>query len=118
LDDPLFINSAIELKNDLLEKSGINTNLVNHKKSIYHKEIYMDACTMCGETEKLETHHINWQKDFVNTIGGKIHKTKSHIVKDSKANLVVLCDKCHDNLHSGNFTINTLVKTTSGIKAL
>lgn len=118
LDDPLFINSAIELKNELLEKSGINSNLINHKKSIYNKSIYMDACSICGSNEKLETHHINWQKDFIESSNGKIHKTKQHILKDSKANLVVLCDNCHDNLHSGKFTIGTLTKTTCGIKAI
>lgn len=118
LNDPLFINSAIELKNELLEKSGINSNLVSHKKSIYNKSIYVDTCSICGSNENLETHHINWQKDFIETSTGKIHKTKSHILKDSSANLVVLCENCHNNLHSGNFTIGSLVKTTSGVRPI
>ena len=116
LDDPIFINSAIELKNSLLEKSGTNTKLVNDKKSLYNKEIYMDSCNICGSEDKLESHHINWQKDFSNTINGQIHKKKSHIIKDSKANLIVLCSVCHDNLHNKNFTISELVKTTKGVK--
>ena len=114
LDDPLFINSAIELKNNLLEKKGINTKLLSDKKSVYNKEIYMDNCIICGSNNKLESHHINWQKDFVNNINDK----KKHILKDSKANLVVLCTKCHDNLHNKNFTINSLIKTSSGIKII
>ena len=116
LDDPLFINRAIEIKNSLLEKDGINTKLVSDKKSLYNKEIYMDACGICGGKEKLESHHINMQKDFKSTINGHINSKKKHIVKDSKANLIVLCSKCHDNLHSGNFTISGLTNTTSGIK--
>jgi DNA mismatch repair protein MutS len=118
LDDPLFINRATEIKNNLLEKNGINTKLVSDKKSLYNKEIYMDMCGICGVKEKLESHHINMQKDFVSTINGQINMKKKHIVKDSKANLIVLCSKCHDNLHSGSFTITGLTNTTSGVKVI
>ena len=78
----------------------------------------MDACTICGCKEKLESHHINMQKDFKSSINGQINSKKKHILKDSKANLVVLCSKCHDNLHSGNFTISGLTKTTSGVQVI
>lgn len=118
LDDPLFINKAIEIKNGLLEKDGINTKLVSDKKSLYNKEIYMDNCILCGGTEKLESHHINMQKDYVSTINGHINIKKKHILKDCKANLIVLCTNCHDNLHSGNFTITGLTNTTSGVKVI
>jgi DNA mismatch repair protein MutS len=118
LDDPLFINKAVEIKNNLLEKNGINTNLVSKKKSLYNKEIYMDICTICGCEEKLECHHINMQKDFINTINGQLNIKKKHIVKDSKANLIVLCSKCHNNLHSGNFSISGLTNTSNGIKII
>lgn len=118
LDDHLFINKAIEIKNNLLEKDGINTKLLSNKKSLYNKEIYMDSCGICGGKEKLESHHINMQKDFISTINGQINFKKKHIVKDSMANLIVLCSKCHDNLHSGNFTISGLTKTSSGVKVI
>lgn len=118
LDDPLFINKAVEIKNNLLEKDGVSTKLMNDKKSLYNKEVYMDSCGICGSKEKLESHHINMQKDFKSTINGQINTKKKHIVKDSKANLIVLCSKCHDNLHSGNFTISGLTNTTSGVKVI
>lgn len=118
LDDPLFINNAIEIKNSLLEKNGISTKLVSDKKSLYCKDIYMDLCSICGSREKLESHHINMQKDFISTVNGHINTNKKHILKDSKANIVVLCCNCHDNLHSGSFTISGLTKTSSGIKII
>jgi len=118
LNDPIFINTAIELKNELLEKAGTNTKLVSGKRSNYNKEIYMDSCTICSSGEKLETHHINWQKDFIPDTNGEINKKKKHIIKDSKANLVVLCSKCHDGLHNKDFSISGLVKTSNGIKAM
>ena len=118
LNDKNFINKAIEIKNKLLEKSGTNTKLLSDKKSVYNKEIYMDSCVICGSQNKLESHHINMQKDFISDVNGQINKNKKHIVKDSKANLIVLCSNCHDNLHSGNFTINGLVKSSKGVKAI
>ncbi len=114
LNDSEFINKAVQLKNSMLEKNGTNTKLVSDKKSIYNKEIYVDECAICKSTNKLETHHINWQKDFVNGV----HSNKKHIVKDSKQNLVVLCSTCHDCLHDKKFNIDGLIKTSGGIKII
>ena len=33
----------------------------------------MDSCGICGSKKKLESHHINMQKDFMSTINGKIN---------------------------------------------
>jgi DNA mismatch repair protein MutS len=117
LDDPIFINSAIELKNELLEKKNLNYKLVNDKKSLYNKEFFVDKCYMCGEeNSKLETHHINFQKDFKKNINGSIIKNdKIHIIKDDKSNLIVLCEKCHDNIHTSNLNFSK-IKTSSGTK--
>ena len=118
LDDVAFINKAIDLKNILLEKSGMNTKLLSDKKSLYNKDLYMDTCTICGSDNKLESNHINMQKDFKSGINGEINEKKKHIVKNSKANLIILCSKCHDHLHSGNFTISGLIKSSSGVKII
>lgn len=118
LDDPEFIESAIKFKNELLEQQGINHKIVNDKKSLYNKDIYMDSCYICESSEKLEAHHINFQKDFKQTINGLINDKKKHLLKDDKANLVVLCEKCHDKLHNNEFEIKCLTKTSKGVKAI
>lgn len=118
LDDPIFINTANELKNELLERDGVQTKLVSEKKSNYNSEVYMDECSICKEKIDLETHHINFQKDFVKSKNGLIHKEKKYITKDSSANLVNLCQKCHDNIHSGEIKIKSKIKTTQGTKVL
>jgi DNA mismatch repair protein MutS len=116
LDDPVFINSAIELKNELLEKKNINYKLVNDKKSLYNKEFFVDKCYMCSEeNSKLETHHINFQKDFKKINGSLIKNDKIHIIKDDKSNLIVLCEKCHDNIHTSNLNFYK-IKTSNGTK--
>jgi DNA mismatch repair protein MutS len=118
LDDPEFIDTAIKFKNELLEQQGVNYKLVNDKKSLYNKDIYMDECYICGSSEKLEAHHINFQKDFKQTINGLVNEKKKHLLKDDKANLVVLCGSCHDKLHNNEFEIKGLTKTTKGVKAI
>ena len=114
LDDPVFINTAVELKNELLERTNTSTKIINEKKSNYNNDVYMDECSICGCKNDLESHHINFQKDFTNSKYGNILAEKKHIVKDSKANLVSLCQKCHDDLHSDKITINKKVKSTKG----
>ena len=109
IKDDLHDENAIKVKEWIEWALDIsNTSFKINKQSNYNKDIYMDSCSICANNDNLESHHINWQKDFVDTIGGQIHKTKSHIIKDSKANLIVLCSKCHDNLHNKNFTISSL----------
>ena len=78
----------------------------------------MDNCYICESQEKLEAHHINFQKDFKQTINGLINEKKRHLLKDDKANLVVLCGVCHDKLHNNEFKIKGLTKTSSGVKAI
>ena len=80
--------------------------------------MYMDECGVCGNKFKLETHHINFQKDFIETTNGLVHKEKKHITKDSQANLVILCEKCHDSLHAGKVEIKSKISTTKGTKVL
>jgi DNA mismatch repair protein MutS len=118
LDDPEFINTSIEIKNEILEKQGIKYKLVNDKKSLYNNDIYMDHCNLCNSVEKLESHHINFQKDFKNSINGLINENKKHLLKDDKANLIVLCEGCHDKLHANEIKINGLIKTSKGVKAI
>jgi competence protein ComGF len=78
----------------------------------------MDECYICGSNDKLETHHINFQKDFKKTINGLINDNKKYLLKDDKANLIVLCSSCHDKLHNNEFQIKGQIKTSNGIKAI
>lgn len=118
LDDPEFINNAIDIKNELLEENNMSYKLVNDKKSNYNNELYMDECSICKSNKNLESHHINLQKDFINSKNGLLHKDKIHILKDAKSNLVVLCNKCHDKLHKSEININSKLKSTKGITVI
>ena len=80
------------------------------KKSNYNKDLLMLCCEICKSKNNLETHHILPQKDCDDVKG----KTKIHIKKNSVANLVILCSKCHDKHDRGDIDIKGWVDTTEG----
>ena len=65
------------------------------KKSKYNSNNFLIECEICKNTDKLETHHINFQKNFDDN---NINKDTLHIQKDANYNLVTLCSKCHDDI--------------------
>lgn len=93
-----FILEDQEIVNRIYQ---ISNSFENMKASKYNKEIIMEKCEICSHKENLETHHIVFQKDFVN---GKCKK-KFHLVKNDNSNLVVLCQKCHDEVDRNNIKI-------------
>lgn len=115
IQDKEFIDLVNTVKNEL---TYTNPSLISGKTSNYNSKMYMHKCEMCGKKEMcgefkpLETHHINFQKDCVD---GFV-KTKPHIKKNDMANLMVICEKCHDKLHNDEFKIEGTVMTSMGRK--
>lgn len=107
-----IIDMAYEFKNEILKMDGINTNIVNSKISRYNNNFYVNMCSICNSTEKLEVHHILQQKNFNND---GFNNENLKILKDSESNLAVLCQKCHDDLHGGKIKIKRKVKTSKGV---
>ena len=88
-----FMNIALEIKNTMV---GNEERILGFKKSRYNKSVYMDECRMCGSRIDLHTHHIHHQKDCED---GFV-KGKPHLKMNSCANLMVLCDGCHTEIHT------------------
>lgn len=115
IHDKDFIDLAIEIKNEITKQDG---SLISGKKSKYNAEMYIHECQLChkkevkGHVSNLETHHIHFQKDcedgFVKKDG------KKHIKKNSKSNLVVLCNECHDRLHKEEIELEGKMMTLKG----
>lgn len=75
--------------------------------SVYNTDKIRGFCEVCGEKMGEETHHLSPQKDAdVNGYIGTFHK-------NHKANLVSVCEKCHDKIHSDKKTL-VKKKTTKG----
>jgi DNA mismatch repair protein MutS len=98
LNDQSFIDTAMKIKNDLTKSHG---TLLSGKTSRYNSQVFVDECQLCGKKDTtgfigpLQTHHINFQKDCEDGFA----KDKTHIAKNSKANLIVICAECHDKVH-------------------
>jgi DNA mismatch repair protein MutS len=80
------------------------------KQSKYNANSIMVKCAICNTEKDLETHHINFQKDFID---GKLIDAP-HIKKDSKYNLVTLCKYCHDKVDRNEIIINGYIETSNG----
>lgn len=117
IHDKKFMKLAQEIKNEILKKP--NELLVN-KTSKYNSDIFIDKCEVCSKKVKdvneligyFDTHHINFQKDCKD---GFVKK-KPYLKMNSKANLIVLCKKCHYDVHHNNLEIKGYDVTSDGRK--
>jgi DNA mismatch repair protein MutS len=117
IQDKDFIEDAISIKNELLDQ---HNSMISGKTSKYNSQVFIYECQIChtkdttGFIGPLQTHHINFQKDcekgFV--------KNKKHIKKNDKANLIVLCEECHNKLHNEDLEISGYVMTSKGKKVI
>jgi DNA mismatch repair protein MutS len=85
-----FLDLAYSIRNKYYPETQ---GTLSYKSSVYNSNKLRSLCELCKINMSEETHHILQQKD-ANSNGfiGTVHK-------NHKANLMVLCDKCHTSLH-------------------
>jgi DNA mismatch repair protein MutS len=88
-------------------------NDVDVKSSKYNSDVIVNCCEICKCKNKLETHHIVWQKDFDDD---GFNNNKFYLQKNNASNLVVLCASCHDKVDRSEIIINGWVDTSVGKK--
>jgi DNA mismatch repair protein MutS len=110
IDDREFIQISNEIKE----------SIISTKKDVskYNKNLIKDECCICKKQVKdgqvsLETHHIIFQKDA--DINGMINEYQH---KNNSNNLVVICQKCHDEVDRGNINIVGKVETSVGVELI
>jgi DNA mismatch repair protein MutS len=110
-----FINKALEIKNILLDNDP-HLSVIGNKRSRYNSKLIVDRCKLCSKKNThanptpLEVHHINAQADCED---GFV-KAKPHLKKNHLANLIEICQDCHDDIHAGNISIKGYRVTSSG----
>lgn len=115
IKDASFIDDAVKIKNKLLEQ---HNSAISGKTSHFNSNVYMHECAICKTSDhlsltNLETHHIIEQHKFnENNTSDK----KPGLKKNDQSNLIVLCSKCHDNIHNNKINIEKYVKTSKGKK--
>jgi DNA mismatch repair protein MutS len=118
----LEVCKALSLPNDFLEAAynirmkynPESASLLSLRTSHFNKKKIMNMCEKCGKNMGSEVHHLQHQKDsneeglIINCDGfGFVHK-------NNLANLVTLCESCHDNFHKKDVKCKK-VKTSKGI---
>ena len=99
-----FMLEAHEIRRELL---GLSNSIVDDKKSRYNARVFADVCRVCGEPAT-ETHHVLPQKLAVKKLIG-------HVAKNSKANLIPLCESCHGKTHKDELEIGLPLQTLDGV---
>ena len=106
--NPHFIHLANTIRQEILSEDSSH-EMIKHKRSRYNKDLMLNKCSVCANSGNLETHHIKFQKDATKNgfIDDRFHK-------NSKFNLVALCQGCHDKVHNNSLLIEGWKQTTNG----
>ena len=110
-----FLETAYAIRNKYYPE---NRGELSNEPSVYNRRKVRGKCEMCNNHIGEETHHLQQQRnaDKNGFIGG-IHK-------NHPANLLTVCEKCHDKIHSPKHSVEADVKapkktkTTAGYKLL
>ncbi len=108
--DAEFLEHAYAIRNKYYpETSGVLSN----KQTTYNARKIKGVCEMCNKQLGEDIHHLQYQQD-ANEDGfiGTFHK-------NHKANLVSICEPCHQKIHSPEPTkVIKKKKTTAGMKLM
>ena len=108
-----LMEMSFEIRNELVSKKQ---EILKNKRSRYNSKKIVDKCEICEYSPgkktdiPLDVHHINFQctaneNNFID-----------HFHKNKKFNLVVLCKKCHIDVHLKKITIHDYTMTSDGVK--
>lgn len=116
-----FMENAYNIRMKYNKGTG---SILSLKESHFNSKKLMGLCEKCGKNMGTEVHHLQHQSEaddegYINKNGHKIHK-------NNPANLMTLCEMCHDEFHRSDVsnTVTTVkikkqhkkVKTTIGIQ--
>ena len=116
----LEVAKAMRIPNDILEDAirfrkslAGEIELSESVGSSWNSNLVRIKCELCGTSESrdLEVHHIK-PRHHASDSGHLNDGTNVH----SKANLVVLCETCHDKAHDGSIEVSPLIQTSDGLE--
>jgi DNA mismatch repair protein MutS len=103
-----FLDAAYEIRFKYQKEIS---SILSLKTSSYNSKKIINMCENCKIKEGKEVHHLNYQKDADEN--GIITTTDSVFHKNNLANLMTLCEMCHNDIHKNNKKIKK-VKTSKG----
>jgi DNA mismatch repair protein MutS len=115
----LEVCKSLDLPEDFIERAYAirhkynksNISVLEAKKSRYNANKLRGMCELCNSYEGTEVHHLQYQKNAKDgIINGEFNK-------NHKANLINICEACHNKIHSLNSEFR-ITKTTNGYKLM
>ena len=115
----LEVCKALSLPDNFLERAHYLRNKYNKnyenildlEESRYNSKILKGKCKICNKEKATEVHHLLYQKDSDNN--GFINTNNLSFHKNNAANLIPICNICHDKIHNENLKY-MIKKTSSG----
>jgi DNA mismatch repair protein MutS len=113
----LEVARAMDLPFEFIEQALMNRHRINDsttqenaRSSSWNKEIVRKECELCKKQiqSELEVHHLQERSRATN---GRL-EDGTHM--NEKRNLIVICQKCHDDLHSGKMEVGEMKTTSEG----
>jgi DNA mismatch repair protein MutS len=106
-----FLTAAHDIRMKYHPQSA---SILDQKKSHYNAAVIKGMCENCGQHMAEDVHHLIHQQDADER--GIIKKKELTLHKNHKANLLNLCQKCHDEFHTEEKSEKRYkkVKTTKG----
>jgi len=119
----LEVCKSLNLPSDFLEVANqirlkYNTDcksMLSLKQSRYNANKIVSLCEKCSKNMGTEVHHLQHQADA--NEDGIISTNDAIFHKNNLANLMTLCESCHDEIHKKNLK-QKKVKTSKGQKLL
>ena len=105
-----FLDAAYEIRNKYHPEGS---SMLSLKTSHFNSKKIVGMCENCGKNQGQEVHHLQYQKEADDS--GVIYNSDGVFHKNNLANLITLCEACHDQIHKKGTKLKK-VKTTKGIK--
>jgi len=103
-----FLDRAHELR---IKYNDIYQNVLGRDVSRYNSKKIKDICELCKINNGSEIHHLEYQKKAKSN--NYIINTHANFHKNHVANLINVCESCHQNIHKNNKKI-VIRKTSDG----
>jgi len=103
-----FLEAAYEIR---MKYHPETRSILSLKTSSYNSKKIVNLCEKCNKNPGKEVHHLQYQKNANDD--GIIISEDSIFHKNNLANLMTLCESCHDDIHKKDKKLKR-VKTTKG----
>ena len=103
-----FLDAAYEIR---MKYHPEGSSILSLKTSRYNSKKIVGVCEKCGKNAGTEVHHLQYQKDA--DLNGVIVNSDGILHKNVLANLLTICESCHNDIHKKNTKLKK-VKTTKG----